>query len=56
LVVIWAFYGIIIKREASEPLHPEIIATAWASIAIQAAYIIYILVRRVPEKQKSVNS
>lgn len=50
-VVIWAFYGIIIKREASYPIYPEIIATAWASIAIQAAYIIYILVRRVPEKQ-----
>jgi hypothetical protein len=51
LVVIWAFYGIIIKREASEPLYPEIIAAAWASIVIQAGYVIYILTRRTAVKQ-----
>ncbi len=51
LVVIWAFYGIIIKREASEPLYPEIIAAAWASIVIQAGYIIFILTRRTAVKQ-----
>lgn len=50
LVVIWAFYGIIIKREASEPLYPEIITAAWASIVIQAGFILYILTRRVPAK------
>jgi len=51
LVVIWAFYGIIIKREASEPFYPEIIAAAWASIVIQAGYIIFILTRRTAVKQ-----
>jgi hypothetical protein len=46
LVVIWAFYGIIIKREASEPLQMDIVYAAWTSIIIQAGLIIYILTRR----------
>lgn len=46
LVVIWALYGIIIKREASDPIIVEIIYTAWISIALQAGIILYILTRR----------
>ncbi|OJV22991.1 MAG: hypothetical protein BGO30_01025 [Bacteroidetes bacterium 41-46] len=46
LVIIWAFYGIIVKREATEPLHLDIIYSAWTSIVIQAGLIIFILTRR----------
>ncbi|MDD3273243.1 MAG: hypothetical protein PHV46_04245 [Bacteroidales bacterium] len=49
IVIIWAFYGIIIKREMSTPVNTDIIYAAWISIALQAGLIIYFLTRRESE-------
>lgn len=44
LVIIWAYYGIIIKRTADMVAHQDIITTAWIVIVLTALLIVYTLI------------
>jgi len=44
LVVIWAYYGIIIKRTADLIVHKDIVITAWVVIVLTALLVVYTLV------------
>ncbi|MDD2771921.1 MAG: hypothetical protein GX566_04565 [Bacteroidales bacterium] len=44
LVVIWAYYGIIIKRTADLIVHKDIVITAWVIIVLTALLIVYTLI------------
>lgn len=44
LVVIWAYYGITIKRTADLIVHKDIIITAWVVIVLTALLIVYTLI------------
>ncbi len=44
LVVIWAYYGIIIKRTADFIVHKDIVITAWPLIVLTALLIVYTLI------------
>jgi hypothetical protein len=44
LVVIWAYYGIIVKRSADLVPHKDIIITAWIAVGLIALLIVYTLI------------
>ncbi|MDZ7820874.1 MAG: hypothetical protein U5N26_03125 [Candidatus Marinimicrobia bacterium] len=49
LVVIWAYTGIIIKQNAQEIVHKDIIFTAWAGIILLVLLIITTLLK-IPQR------
>jgi hypothetical protein len=44
LVVVWAYYGIIVKRSAELVPHQDIIIAAWTAIGLITLLIVYTLV------------
>lgn len=56
LVVIWALYGIILKREALNPaIYADIIKTAWIGLGIVAASCLIQFLKNISPKEKQTS-